>query len=116
MSTTTATSVTPAARAPPGQPDISYAPDYNKWQARAARRLASGGLQSSVPEGFPEQLEGDLVWDGRTLAETYDWTYVLSAEQLEEVDQALAHFQCESVVVNKTSSGIDHRCSASSTF
>jgi hypothetical protein len=47
-----------------------------------------------VPEGFPDQLQGDMVWEGDTLAETYDWTYVLSEEQLAEIDEAVKHFQC----------------------
>ncbi|KAF5989189.1 family oxidoreductase [Fusarium coicis] len=47
----------------------------------------------SLPEGFPKELKGDLVWDGETLAQKYDWTYVLSAAQLEEIDRALAHFK-----------------------
>lgn len=87
---------TPKAVAPPGQPDISYAPDYGKYQARAARRLEAGNLPTSVPDGFPEQLKGDLVWEGDTLADTYDWTYVLSDSQLAEIDQAAKHFKCQS--------------------
>lgn len=94
MSTTTITWVTPPALLPPGQPDINYAPNYDKWQARTARRLAAGNLPSKLPEGFPEQLTGDVVWEGATLAETHNWTYVLNAEQLAEIDQAMAHFQC----------------------
>lgn len=86
---------TPKAVAPPGQPDISYAPDYDKYQARAARRLQSGNLPTTLPEGFPEQLNGDLVWEGNTLAETYDWTYVLSKDQLAEIDRAVGHFKCQ---------------------
>ncbi|KAI1659459.1 Clavaminate synthase-like protein [Daldinia decipiens] len=93
MSTTTVTFVTPKAPAPPGQPDISYAPDYDKWQARAARRLKEGNLPTTLPEGFPVQLKGDLVWEGETVADTYDWTYVLSDEQLDEIDRAVDHFK-----------------------
>lgn len=85
---------TPAARPPPGQPDIQYHPDWHKYQARAARRAKLDNLPKTVPEGFPTELKGDLVWEGETLAETYDWTYVLSAQQLEEIDHALAHFRC----------------------
>lgn len=92
--TTTVTDATPAAAAPPGQPDIAYAPDYQKWQARAAWRLASEDLPKTVPEGFPNQLSGDLVWEGDKLAETYDWTYVLSEDQLAEIDRAKKHFKC----------------------
>lgn len=86
---------TPKAVAPPGQPDISYAPDYEKYQARAARRIQSENLPSNLPEGFPEQLKGDLVWEGSTLAETYDWTYVLKEDQLAEIDEAVKHFKCQ---------------------
>lgn len=84
---------TPTAEAPPGQPDIIYAPDYAKFQARAARRVATERLPTTVPEGFPDQLQGDMVWEGDTLAETYDWTYVLSEEQLAEIDEAVKHFK-----------------------
>lgn len=90
---------TPKAVAPPGQPDISYAPDYGKYQARAARRVQSGNLPTSLPEGFPEQLKGDLVWEGNSLAATYDWTYVLNENQLAEIDQAVKHFKCSSLCV-----------------
>ncbi|KAI1860603.1 uncharacterized protein JN550_011451 [Neoarthrinium moseri] len=90
---TTLTFVTPAAPAPPGQPDISYAPDFEKWQARAAHRTTAGGLPTNVPKGFPEQLTGDLVWEGNNLAAKYNWTYVLNDKQLEEVDLALKHFK-----------------------
>ncbi|KAI1500746.1 Clavaminate synthase-like protein [Biscogniauxia marginata] len=93
MATSTVTLVTPAAPKPPGQPDISYDPDYNKWQARAARRVAAGNLPKNLPEGFPSQLTGDLVWEGQTIADEYDWTYVLSADQLSEIDRALDHFK-----------------------
>jgi hypothetical protein len=88
---------TPKAVAPPGRPDISYAPDYGKYQARAARRVQNGNLPTSLPDGFPEQLKGDLVWEGNNLAETYDWTYVLSEHQLAEIDQAVKHFKCQSL-------------------
>ncbi|KAM5350994.1 hypothetical protein ACJ41O_003717 [Fusarium nematophilum] len=78
---------------PPGQPDISYAPDYDKYLNRRAQRLQAGNLPTNVPEGFPTELEGDLVWDGESVGKTYDWTYVLSEEQLGEVDAAVKHFK-----------------------
>lgn len=86
---------TPTATPPPGQPDIEYAPSYAKFQARTERRLKTETLQTSVPDGFPEQLFGDMVWEGDKLAETYDWTYLLSEDQLIEIDGALKHFKCE---------------------
>ncbi|KAH7033703.1 uncharacterized protein B0I36DRAFT_373802 [Microdochium trichocladiopsis] len=86
-------SVTKAAQPPPGQPDIAYHPDWDKYQARTARRLKTETLPSELPEGFPKKLTGALVWDGATLAKEYDWTYVLSHEQLDEIDKAVKHFQ-----------------------
>ncbi|KLU91232.1 taurine catabolism dioxygenase TauD [Magnaporthiopsis poae ATCC 64411] len=84
---------TPALPRPPGQPDISYAPDIAKYQERTARRLRDEVLSKELPDGFPTELKGDLVWEGNSLAETYDWTYVLSAEQLAEIDAAVRHFK-----------------------
>lgn len=78
------------------QPDIQYAPDFQKYQARVARRAAEPGLPKTLPEGLPAQFKNDLVWEGETLADEYDWTYVLTPEQLDELDVALAHFKCES--------------------
>lgn len=95
MSTTVTSLATPAAlvAGPPGQPDISYAPDLLKYQARTAKRLAEETLTKTLPEGFPSELKGDLVWEGDRLAETYDWTYVLNEDQLVEVESALKHFK-----------------------
>ncbi|KAI0880503.1 Clavaminate synthase-like protein [Annulohypoxylon maeteangense] len=90
----TATYVTtPPALAPPGQPDISYHPDPAKYQARRDRRIKSGGLANSLPKGLPRQLTGKLVWEGDKLAETYEWTYVLEPNQLDEIDLAVKHFK-----------------------
>lgn len=86
--------VTPPALAPPGQPDITYAPDYGKYQARRDQRIKSAGLPGGLPRGLPQQLTGKLVWEGDTLGDTYKWTYVLEPSQLEEINLALRHFQC----------------------
>ncbi|KZL78564.1 taurine catabolism dioxygenase (TfdA family taurine catabolism dioxygenase TauD) [Colletotrichum tofieldiae] len=79
--------------AQPVQPDIQYAPDYQKFQARVARRAQEPGLPKSLPAGLPTHFKSDIVWDGATLASEYDWTYALSPEQLDELDAALAHFK-----------------------
>ncbi|EFQ25869.1 TfdA family Taurine catabolism dioxygenase TauD [Colletotrichum graminicola] len=75
------------------QPDIQYAPDYQKFQARVARRTQEPGLSKTLPEGLPAQFKNDMVWDGATLANEYDWTYVLTPDELDELDGALAHFK-----------------------
>lgn len=76
------------------QPDIQYAPDYAKYQARTARRLATETLPKDLPAGFPKELESDLVWEGSKLAGNYNWTYELNAAEIEEIEKALQHFQC----------------------
>ena len=78
------------------QPDIAYAPDFGKYQARTKLRLQNEPLlkQKSLPAGFPKQLASDLVWEGQGLADKYDWTYNLTAEQVTELENALTHFKC----------------------
>lgn len=78
---------------PPGQPDITYAPDYAKYKARTERRLATDQLPTTLPDGFPNKLESNLVWDSTDIASRYDWTYVLSPSDLAEIDSALQHFK-----------------------
>lgn len=80
---------------PEGQPDIGYTPDYDKYQRRIKSRQQNETLSKTLPTGFPAQLKSDLVWDGNTLAETYDWNYVLTEADKAEVDAALQHFKCE---------------------
>ncbi|KAF2106422.1 hypothetical protein BDV96DRAFT_507943 [Lophiotrema nucula] len=75
------------------QPDIAYAPNYDKFLARSQRRLATERLDKSLPPGFPQKLESDLVWDNEDLAGRFDWTYTLTAENLDEVEKALQHFK-----------------------
>lgn len=79
----------------PQQPDIQYAPDYAKYQARTARRLATETLPTGLPAGFPKELKSDLVWEGSELAGSYDWTYELKPAEVEEIEKALQHFQCQ---------------------
>ncbi|KAI9151661.1 Taurine hydroxylase-like protein SAT17 [Paramyrothecium foliicola] len=94
MSTTVVLSAQiPSVRGPSGQPDIGYAPDFQKYQVRSARRVQAEKLASEVPEGFPKELKGDPVWEGETIGKTYDWTFVLSPEHLAEIEVALKHFQ-----------------------
>jgi hypothetical protein len=93
-----------AAVQAPRQPDISYAPNYENYLNRIKRRQETEKLNKSLPDGFPAKLESDLVWDGRNLADTYDWNYVLTESDIAEVDQALRHFKC------KPSAFLGHIC------
>ena len=78
---------------PPGQPDIEYTPNHDKYLERAKRRRETEHLVKSLPTGFPQELQSKLVWDGNDLVEAYDWTYHLSEEDLDEIEYALRHFK-----------------------
>lgn len=75
------------------QPDIGYTPDRDKYLARTKRRLEHENLNSTLPDGFPDKLESDLVWDNTDIGSRHDWTYSLSESDLEEVKAALQHFK-----------------------
>lgn len=74
-------------------PDITYAPDYDKYQARTQRRLATESLPDSLPPGFPSHLSSPLAWTGANIASSYNWNYTLSTDDIAEIDGALQHFE-----------------------
>ena len=80
---------------PPGQPDIGYTPDLDKYLARVQQRLATEKLEKTLPTGFPAKLQSELVWDAQRVESSYNWTYELSAEELDDIDSGLKHFQCK---------------------
>jgi hypothetical protein len=76
------------------QPDIGYTPDLDKYLARVKRRLEHDpeALDKSLPAGFPKQLVSDLVWEGETVGDKYEWAYELNAQQIAEIEEGLRHF------------------------
>jgi hypothetical protein len=80
------------------QPDIEYEPNIEKWRTRTRHRLGTEQLPQELPPGFPKKLVSDLVWQGDQLEGVYDWTYELNNAELDEIEQALAHFQCKPIV------------------
>lgn len=79
---------------PPGQPDIGYAPELDKYLARVKARTEGVTLDKSLPPGFPQKLESPLVWEGDEIGKRYQWSYELTDEDVEEIRAALKHFQC----------------------
>lgn len=78
---------------PPGQPDIAYTPNLETYSARVKKRQETEQLSKTLPPGFPAKLQSDLVWDGATISDHYEWSYELNADQLQEIDEALQHFK-----------------------
>jgi hypothetical protein len=83
----------PFRASPAGQPDIGYTPDHDKYLARIKRRQETEKLDKSLPPGFPEKLQSDLVWNGDDLLRHYNWNYVLTEADIEEIEAALRHFK-----------------------
>jgi len=77
------------------QPDISYHPDFKKYQLRTERIKARLPQGVKLPPKFPEKLTGPLVWEGKDFTDERDWTFVLSDAQLKEIHDALVHFKCK---------------------
>jgi len=75
------------------QPDISYHPDFEKYKLRT-ERLKAFRPDSGLPPGFPEQLTGPLVWEGKDFTDEKDWTFSLTDAHLEEIHNALQKFKC----------------------
>lgn len=77
------------------QPDISYHPNEAKYHACTARRLAENPSlpNVSLPGGFPSQVEGPIVWDGKDWNSEGQWVYQLSDLELKDIDAALEHFK-----------------------
>ncbi|KAE8148252.1 TfdA family taurine catabolism dioxygenase TauD [Aspergillus avenaceus] len=72
---------------------LEYMPDYDQYLARVKHRQETEKLDQHLPKGFPASLSGDLVWEGKDLADRYNWNYHLTGEDLDEIEQALQHFK-----------------------
>lgn len=83
------------------QPDIAYHPDEAKWRARTARRLTEDPTlpMQPLPEGFPQQVDGPIVWEGKDFTDEDQWIVNLTENQLHEIDGALRHFQSKRSLV-----------------
>ena len=86
----------------PRQPDIGYAPNYEKYLARTKKRLETEKLEKTLPPGFPQALNSELVWEGESVATQYNWTYELTPDEIEEIEQGLQYFKCTRILMSKT--------------
>lgn len=98
MGTTTTTTIVEQRSAPevaPVQPDIGYHPDVEKYLARSKRRLAENPDLPNValPPGFPQRVDGPIVWKGADWRGEEQWVYRLDGSELKEIDDALQHFK-----------------------
>jgi hypothetical protein len=75
------------------QPDITYHPDFTNFQLRTERLKSQRPSNIGLPAGFPEKLEGPIVWEGKDFTDDKQWTLSLNEENLEEIYNALVHFK-----------------------
>ena len=56
--------------------------------------MAEEQLETDLPEGFPEQLEGPKLWKGSDYeGKEHEWIYQLNDQELQEVDKAVHDFE-----------------------
>lgn len=76
------------------QPDISYYPNFDKYKHRTERRLKSEQLDNSLRYDLPQRIISSSAW-GKSIAESPDsWLYHLDAGDIDEINEAVAHFEC----------------------
>ena len=87
----------------PAQPDIDYHPDLAKYKACTARRLEQNPelLKATLPPGFPAKVEGPIVWEGKDWTSEEQWVYKLRDEELQEIEEAMKHFEGTKLLVAK---------------
>ncbi|KAK6497244.1 hypothetical protein TWF506_004718 [Arthrobotrys conoides] len=80
---------------PGEQPDIEYHPDPAKYHARTELRLKNDPElpKTPLPAGFPDKVEGPIVWEGKDWTDERQWVYQLNEAELEEIDDAIKYFQ-----------------------
>lgn len=76
------------------QPDITYHPDFRKYQLRSEKIEALNASILKLPGSFPDQLKGELVWEGKDFTDESQWTLLLTESHLQEIDTALQIFKC----------------------
>lgn len=76
------------------QPEITYHPNFEQYNARSQQRQKAEQLPTALPDGFPQQLSSSLVWEGKDVEGRSDWIFELNESQLDEIDQALQKFKC----------------------
>ena len=82
---------------PSNQPDIEYHPNFETYLQRKCRRIAENPdlSKTPLPPGFPERVDGPIVWEGNDWVSEDQWVYCLSEMELKEISDALYHFRSE---------------------
>lgn len=71
---------------------ITYDADHANFLARAKLVAAAKLGQASLPAGFPNKIESEMVWDGSSFKDE-EWVVHLTSEHLAELDSAVRMFR-----------------------
>ena len=92
--------VDPAQHTPnyPSLVRIGYVPDLELHQARlqsSRRRLQACGGAGALPKGWPQVLQGPLVWRGSELQTSNGWVCNFSETDINEIRSGLEYCKSE---------------------
>ncbi|KAK3682996.1 hypothetical protein B0T22DRAFT_472373 [Podospora appendiculata] len=73
--------------------DIGYEVEEQKYLTRASARVKAGGLPTTVPDAWPTELKGPLVWTSDSFKDETEYVYTLTAEDKTELLSALESFK-----------------------
>ena len=73
--------------------DIEYKINENKYDARTQARIRAGGLETSLPIGWPKALDGPLIWIGADLEDEGQYVLRLGDAEKAELVTALRHYK-----------------------
>jgi len=72
---------------------IKYHPNLEQYLARVETSLRTGALEQEVPEGWPKELTGPLVWTTADFQNESKYIHVLTEDEKMELRNALEHFK-----------------------
>lgn len=75
------------------RPSINFEPNRVDYESRTRRILENKRLDTSLPDGFPGEIVGDRVWDGRTIGGVEALIIALRGDDIEEIESALRYFK-----------------------
>jgi hypothetical protein len=73
--------------------DIDYSIDEAKYRARSEAIVRAGGLETEVPRGWPNALQGPLVWTGTDFKDEAEYVLYLTDADKVELVEALDYFK-----------------------
>ncbi|KAJ4367026.1 hypothetical protein N0V83_007556 [Neocucurbitaria cava] len=80
-------------REPVVRPSIKFEPDRADYEARSKRILQNWSPDATLPDGYPGQISGQRVWDGKTVGGVEAFALHLKPEEIEEIEDALKQFK-----------------------